>query len=92
MSTIERGIGQGASLIITAGIIAGIPSGARNFIPVDEFGQINFVGDHFTSVTMMVVIGVIVFIERGQYRVPIQYPEKKVVGSQVYGGQSTHLH
>ena len=39
---------------------------------------------------MVVVVGLIVFIERGQYRVPIQYA-KKVVGGQVYGGQSTHL-
>ena len=86
----ERGIGQGASLIITAGIIAGIPSGARNLFQSMNLGQINLLEITLLLAFMMVVIGFIVFIERGQYRVPIQYP-KKVVGSQVYGGQSTHL-
>lgn len=86
----ERGIGQGASLIITAGIIAGIPSGARNLYQSMNLGQINLLEITMLLAFMMVVIGLIVFIERGQYRVPIQYP-KKVVGNQVYGGQSTHL-
>lgn len=86
----ERGIGQGASLIITAGIIAGIPSGARNLFQSMNLGQINLLEITLLLGFMMVVIGFIVFIERGQYRVPIQYP-KKVVGNQVYGGQSTHL-
>jgi preprotein translocase subunit SecY len=86
----ERGIGQGASLIITAGIIAGIPSGARNLFQSMNLGQINLLEITLLLGFMMMVIGFIVFIERGQYRVPIQYP-KKIVGSQVYGGQSTHL-
>jgi preprotein translocase subunit SecY len=86
----ERGIGQGASLIITAGIIAGIPSGARNLYQSMNLGQINLLEITMLLAFMMVVIGLIVFIERGQYRVPIQYP-KKVIGNQVYGGQSTHL-
>lgn len=86
----ERGIGQGASLIITAGIIAGIPAGARNLFQSMSLGQINLLEITLLLAFMMVVVGVIVYIERGQYRVPIQYP-KKVVGSQVYGGQSTHL-
>ncbi len=86
----ERGIGQGASLIITAGIIAGIPSGARNLCQSMNLGQINLLEITLLLAFMMVVVGLIVFIERGQYRVPIQYP-KKVVGNQVYGGQSTHL-
>ena len=86
----ERGIGQGASLIITAGIIAGIPSGARNLFQSMNLGQINLLEITLLLAFMMVVVGLIVFIERGQYRVPIQYP-KKVVGNQVYGGQSTHL-
>ena len=86
----ERGIGQGASLIITAGIIAGIPSGARNLIQSMNLGQINLLEITMLLAFMVVVVGLIVFIERGQYRVPIQYA-KKVVGGQVYGGQSTHL-
>jgi preprotein translocase subunit SecY len=86
----ERGIGQGASLIITAGIIAGIPSGTRNLFQSMNLGQINLLEITLLLGFMVIVIGVIVFIERGQYRVPIQYA-KKVVGGQVYGGQSTHL-
>jgi len=86
----ERGIGQGASLIITAGIIAGIPSGIRNLIQAMNLGQINLLEITLLLGFMAVVVGVIVFIERGQYRVPIQYA-KKVTGKQVYGGQSTHL-
>ena len=86
----ERGIGQGASLIITAGIIAGIPSGARNLMQSMNLGQVNLLEITLLLLFMTVVVGVIVFIERGQYRVPIQYA-KKVVGKQVYGGQSTHL-
>ncbi len=86
----ERGIGQGASLIITAGIIAGIPSGARNLFQSMNLGQINLLEITLLLAFMMVVVGIIVYIEKGQYRVPIQYP-KKVIGNQVYGGQSTHL-
>jgi preprotein translocase subunit SecY len=86
----ERGIGQGASLIITAGIIAGIPSGARNLMQSMNLGQVNLLEITLLLLFMTVVVGLIVFIERGQYRVPIQYA-KKVVGKQVYGGQSTHL-
>ena len=86
----ERGIGQGASLIITAGIIAGIPSGANQLVQSMNLGQINLLEITMLLVFMAIVVGVIVFIERGQYKVPIQYA-KKVVGKQVYGGQSTHL-
>ena len=86
----ERGVGQGASLIITAGIIAGIPSGARNLMQSMSLGQVNLLEITMLLLFMTAVIGFIVYVERGQYRVPIQYA-KKVVGKQVYGGQSTHL-
>jgi preprotein translocase subunit SecY len=86
----ERGIGQGASLIITAGIIAGIPSGARNLYQSMTLGQSNLLEITLLFVFMVGVVGSIVFVERGQYRVPIQYA-KRVVGRQIYGGQSTHL-
>ncbi|MEC8381137.1 MAG: preprotein translocase subunit SecY [Myxococcota bacterium] len=86
----ERGIGQGASLIITAGIIAAIPSGARNLYQSMELGQVNLLTITLLFGFMVIVIGAIVFIERGQYRVPILYA-KRVVGQQSYGGQQTHL-
>ena len=85
----ERGIGQGASLIITAGIIAGIPSGARNLMQSMNLGQVNLLEITLLLLFMAGVVGFIVFVERGQYRVPFNMP--KVVGKQVYGGQSTHL-
>ena len=86
----ERGVGQGASLIITAGIIAGIPSGARNLMQSMSLGQVNLLEITMLLLFMTAVIGFIVYVERGQYRVPIQYA-KKVVGKQVYGGQASHL-
>jgi preprotein translocase subunit SecY len=86
----ERGVGQGASLIITAGIIAAIPAGARNLYQNMSMGQISLLEVTLLMVFMSLVIAFIVYVERGQYRVPIQYA-KRVVGRQVYGGQSTHL-
>lgn len=86
----ERGIGQGASLIITAGIIAAIPSGARNLYQSMELGQVNLLTITLLFGFMILVIAAIVFVERGQYRVPILYA-KRVVGQQSYGGQQTHL-
>lgn len=86
----ERGIGQGASLIITAGIIAAIPAGARNLYQSMELGQVNLLTITLLFAFMVIVIAAIVYIERGQYRVPILYA-KRVVGQQSYGGQQTHL-
>lgn len=86
----ERGIGQGASLIITAGIIAAIPSGARNLYQSLELGQVNLLTITLLFGFMILVIAAIVFVERGQYRVPILYA-KRVVGQQTIGGQQTHL-
>ena len=86
----DRGIGQGASLIITLVSLLVFHQALRNLIQSMNLGQINLLEITMLLAFMVVVIGVIVFIERGQYRVPIQYA-KKVVGGQVYGGQSTHL-
>ena len=68
----ERGIGQGASLIITAGIIAAIPSGARSLYENMVMGEISLLTITFLFVFMTIVIGAIVFVERGQYQVPIR--------------------
>ena len=86
----ERGIGQGASLIITAGIIAGIPSGINNLFQNMSLGQISLLEITLLMVFMALVIAAIVFVERGQYRVPIQYA-KRVGGRNIYGGQPQHL-
>lgn len=86
----DRGVGNGASLIITAGIIAGLPGAVLNMKNKLDIGEINLLETVLLAAFMFVVIMGIVFIERGQRRVPIQYA-KRVVGRRIYGGQATHL-
>ncbi|MEL6347080.1 MAG: preprotein translocase subunit SecY [Myxococcota bacterium] len=86
----DRGVGQGASLIITAGIIAAIPTGVRNMIQMLNIGELTLLAAVLLLGFMVAVVAAIVYVERGQYRVPIQYA-KRVVGRRVYGGQSTFL-
>lgn len=86
----DRGIGNGASLIITAGIIAGFPTAVMQMIQKLEIGEINLLEVVLLGAGMFGVVMAIVFIERGQRRIPIQYA-KRVVGRRIYGGQSTHL-
>jgi preprotein translocase subunit SecY len=88
----ERGIGNGISLVIFAGIVARVPAAAyQTFMAYRAPGsQVSELGLLILGIVMMVVIGVIVFVERGQRRIPIQYA-KRVVGRKAYGGQSTHL-
>ena len=86
----DRGIGNGASLIITAGIIAGFPSAILLMIQKLEIGEINLLETVLLGAGMFGVVMAIVFIERGQRRIPIQYA-KRVVGRRIYGGQSMHL-
>src|SRR5512133_3260569 len=88
----ERGIGNGISLIIFAGIVARVPQAAlRTWQGYKAPGsQLNELGILVLLAVMVVVIGIIVFVERGQRRIPIQYA-KRVVGRKLYGGQSTHL-
>jgi preprotein translocase subunit SecY len=83
-------VGNGASLIITAGIIAGMPSAVVNMKNKLDIGEINLLETVLLAAFMFLVIMGIVFIERGQRRVPIQYA-KRVVGRRIYGGQATHL-
>jgi preprotein translocase subunit SecY len=87
----ERGIGNGISLIIFAGIVARLPEAALQTYSVfkdnPEFNEIRAL---VLGLLMVVTIGVIVFFERGQRRIPVQYA-KRVVGRKVFGGQSTHL-
>jgi preprotein translocase subunit SecY len=88
----ERGIGNGISLVIFAGIVARVPAAAyQTFMAYRAPGsQVTELGLLILAIVMMVVIGVIVFVERGQRRIPVQYA-KRVVGRKAYGGQSTHL-
>ncbi len=86
----ERGIGNGISLIIFAGIVARFPSAVVNTFRMIKTGEMSVFFMLVLLVLMIAVIGAIVFIERGQRRIPVQYA-KRVVGRRMYGGQSTHL-
>jgi len=86
----DRGVGNGASLIITAGIIAGLPSALMMMAQKLSIGEINLLEMVLLVGFMVATIMSIVFVERGQRRLPIQYA-KRVVGRRIYGGQSTHL-
>jgi len=86
----ERGIGNGISLIIFAGIVVDFPSGLVSMISGLRTGDMNPLKMIFLGALMVAVVGFIVFVERGQRRIPVSYA-KRVVGRKVYGGQSTHL-
>lgn len=86
----ERGIGNGISMIIFAGIVAGIPSAVGNTVELIKSGELSLIFLPVIVVMMFMVVGFIIFIETSQRRIPIQYA-KRVVGRKVYGGQSSHL-
>ena len=86
----ERGIGNGISLIIFAGIAVDLPRGVNSLITGLRTGTMDPLRLIFLLVIMLAVVGFIVYVERGQRRIPVSYA-KRVVGRKVYGGQSTHL-
>jgi len=86
----ERGIGNGISLIIFAGIVVDFPRQMQNVITGVQTGSITALRAIFLIVLMTAVVAIIVFVERGQRRIPVSYA-KRVVGRKIYGGQSTHL-
>ncbi len=86
----ERGIGNGISLIIFAGIVARLPRGFGNTVRLMRTGELQVLLMLAILVFMVVVVGFIIFMETGQRRLPVQYA-KRIVGRRVYGGQSTHL-
>jgi preprotein translocase subunit SecY len=86
----ERGIGNGISLIIFAGIVARFPNAVIDTVRLFRIGELPLFVLFPILIMMIAVISVIVFVERGQRKIPIQYA-KRVVGRKVYGGQSTHL-
>jgi preprotein translocase subunit SecY len=86
----ERGIGNGISLIIFAGIVARFPNAIISTVRLIQAGELSIFFVIFLVVMMVAVIGAIIYIERGQRKIPVQYA-KRVVGRKVYGGQATHL-
>ncbi|MFA5322513.1 MAG: preprotein translocase subunit SecY [Smithella sp.] len=86
----EKGIGNGISLIIFAGIVCRIPAAMGNTFRLAQANELGVLVILFIIVLMVAVVGAIVFVEGGQRRIPVQYA-KRVVGRKMYGGQSTHL-
>ena len=86
----ERGIGNGISLIIFAGIVSRFPEAIIKLFQLMRTGEMGPILVLALGVMSVGVIGFIVFCERGQRRIPIQYA-KRVVGRRIYGGQNTHL-
>ncbi|WP_417909358.1 preprotein translocase subunit SecY [Candidatus Electronema sp. PJ] len=86
----ERGIGNGISMIIYAGIIARMPAAVVNAIQIIQAGEIQFIIVPMLLAMMFGVIALVVYFETAQRRIPVQYA-KRVVGRKVYGGQASHL-
>jgi preprotein translocase subunit SecY len=86
----ERGIGNGISLIIFAGIIARLPVAIGNTFRLLSTGELGIFAIIILVSLMILVVGIIIFVEQGQRRIPVQYA-KRVIGRKMYGGQSTHL-
>ena len=86
----ERGIGNGISLIIFAGIVARMPAAVGNTFRLLRLGEMNVILTLFLIVLMVAVVAFIIFMETAHRRIPVQYA-KRIVGRRIYGGQSTHL-
>jgi preprotein translocase subunit SecY len=89
----ERGVGNGMSLLIFAGIVVGLPRGVADLydkIKTNAWGAFTPVAIILLLAVMIVIVAFIVYVERSERRIPVQYA-KRVVGRKVMGGQSTHL-
>ncbi len=86
----DFGIGNGVSLIIFAGIVARVAPQLVSSVALMRVGEINPFLFAVTLIIILAVVGVVVFFQESQRRVPVQYA-KKVVGRRMYGGQSTHI-
>src|SRR4029077_17020835 len=86
----ERGIGNGISLIIFTGIVAQMPSAVATTIEFVRSGELPILAAVALVVLMVGVVAAIIYMERAQRRIPVQYA-KRVVGRRVYSGQSSHL-
>ena len=89
----ERGVGNGMSLLIFAGIVVGLPRGVADLIDKAKnaaWGPFTPIAMAMLVAVMILVVAFIVYVERSERRIPVQYA-KRVVGRKVMGGQSTHL-
>lgn len=86
----ERGIGNGISVIIFAGIVAGLPHAVFSTLDLASTGAFNPVFVIFLFIATILVTGFVVFVERGQRKITVNYA-KRQVGRQIMGGQTSHL-
>ncbi len=86
----ERGLGNGISLLIVAGILAGLPAAMKNTLELQSSGNLSIFKLLFLIALVVVVTAAVVFFERALRKVLINYA-KRQVGNKVYGGQSSHL-
>ena len=86
----ERGLGNGISLIIFAGIAAGLPNALGGLFELVRTGAMHPVSALFISALVVLVTALVVFVERGQRKILVNYA-KRQVGNKVYGGQASHL-
>ncbi|NWG76270.1 MAG: preprotein translocase subunit SecY, partial [Rubrivivax sp.] len=86
----ERGIGNGISMLIFAGIVASLPSAILTTVQFVREGELSIFLLLGLAAFMAAIVGLIIFVERGQRRIPVQYA-KRVVGRRMYGGQSTYI-
>lgn len=86
----EKGIGNGISLIIFAGIVDRLPSAIRNLIRLVRIEELQFLTAVFLVLFVVVVVALVVWVETGQRKIPVQYA-KRVVGRHMVGGSSTYL-
>lgn len=86
----ERGIGNGISLVIFAGIVAGFPSAVVNTYQLMKAGEIQYFMIFVILAIIIAVVAAIIIMERGQRKIAIQYAQR-MVGRKIYKGQSTHL-
>jgi preprotein translocase subunit SecY len=86
----ERGLGNGISILIFAGIAAGLPSAIGGLFELVRTGAMSIIASLFIIAIVIAVTFVVVFVERGQRKILVNYA-KRQVGNKVYGGQSSHL-
>ena len=86
----ERGLGNGISILIFAGIVAGLPSAMAGLFELVRTGSMSIIASLFILSLVLIVTFVVVFVERGQRKILVNYA-KRQVGNKVYGGQSSHL-
>ena len=86
----ERGVGNGISLIIFSGIVAGLPAAIGGTLELSRTGEMSILGVIFLFALAIVVTMFVIFVERGQRRITVNYA-KRQVGRKMYAGQSSHL-